>query len=131
MPRLTIEDVGTVDVPDGKRLVRAIEDAGVDILHRCGGFAMCTTCRVEFLAGEPEVMTAAELHRLTENGVLGAFRLSCQSLVTHDMHVRPLLRLSTSGLEDSGPPPEEHITPPPEWIPAPGRGPLASEGPTG
>jgi photosystem II stability/assembly factor-like uncharacterized protein len=35
-------------VEDRKRLVNAIEkDAGVDILHACGGNARCTTCRVE------------------------------------------------------------------------------------
>ncbi|MEZ6108329.1 MAG: 2Fe-2S iron-sulfur cluster-binding protein [Pirellulaceae bacterium] len=29
------------------------EDAGTDQLHACGGKARCTTCRVEFVAGEP------------------------------------------------------------------------------
>ena len=116
MPNLTIEDVGTYHVPDGKRLVLAIEDAGVDILHRCGGFARCTTCRVEFVHGEPGRMTQAEHDKLVENGQLGHFRLSCQSLVTHDMHVYPLMRLSTSGLEDAGPRPEDHITPEPVWL---------------
>ena len=47
MPKLTIEGFTTVDVPDGKRLVLAIEqDAGVDVLHACGGNGRCTTCRV-------------------------------------------------------------------------------------
>jgi hypothetical protein len=37
MPKLDVESVGTFDVPENKRLVLAIEeDAGVDILHRCG-----------------------------------------------------------------------------------------------
>ena len=119
MPNLQIEGFGEVDVEEGKRLLVAIQDAGVDILHRCGGFAKCTTCRVEFLDGEPDTMTVAERDKLTENGVLGEFRLSCQCLVTHDMHVKPLLRLSTSGLDDAGPEPEDHITPEPEWIEAP------------
>ncbi len=36
------------EVEDGKRLVLAIkEDLGIDILHKCGGNAMCTTCRVK------------------------------------------------------------------------------------
>ena len=34
------------------------QDAKVDILHACGGNARCTTCRVEFIEGEP-----ATLHR--------------------------------------------------------------------
>jgi ferredoxin len=48
MPRLEVENAGTFDVPEGKRLVLAIEeDAGVDILHRCGSYARSTTCRIE------------------------------------------------------------------------------------
>ena len=58
MPKLTVEGFSTVDVETGKRLVLAIEqDARVDILHACGGNARCTTCRVEFVSGEPPRMT--------------------------------------------------------------------------
>jgi ferredoxin len=61
MPKLTVDGFGTFDVPQEKRLVLAIEqDAKVDVLHACGGNARCTTCRVEFIAGEPTKMTAAE-----------------------------------------------------------------------
>ena len=60
MPKLTVEGVGQYEVPQGKRLVLALEqDAGIDQLHACGGNARCTTCRVEFLDGEPERMTLA------------------------------------------------------------------------
>ena len=61
MPKLTVEGFQTVDVPHGKRLVLAIEeDAGVDVLHACGGNARCTTCRVEFIEGEPTQHTVAD-----------------------------------------------------------------------
>ncbi len=61
MPKLTVEGVGEFNVPTGKRLVLALTDeAGIDQLHACGGNARCTTCRVEFLAGEPDRMTVAE-----------------------------------------------------------------------
>ena len=120
MPLLTIEGHGTFEIELGKRLVVAIEDSGFDNLHRCGGFARCTTCRVEFLAGEPDRMTEAELAKLEENGELGNFRLSCQCLVTHDMHVKPLLRFSEAvDMDDPGPPPEEEITPEPVWVDRP------------
>ena len=33
----------TIDAPAGKKLVLVLEDAGIDILHRCGGNAKCTT----------------------------------------------------------------------------------------
>jgi ferredoxin len=117
MPKLSVEGFPTVEVENGKRLVRAIEqDAGVDVLHACGGNARCTTCRVEFISGEPEMMTVAERTVVTAKGVTGA-RLSCQIICDHDMTVRAISRLTGSGRPDPGPPPAPEITPPPEWIP--------------
>jgi ferredoxin len=116
MPKLTVEGFPTVDVENGKRLVRAIEqDAHVDVLHACGGNARCTTCRVEFIEGEPEKMTVAERNVLAARGATGV-RLSCQILCDHDMTVRAISRLTGSGRPDPGPPPAEDLTPPPEWI---------------
>ena len=61
MPKLSVEGVGEFSVLQGKRLVLALtEDARIDQLHACGGNARCTTCRVEFVAGEPDKMTVAE-----------------------------------------------------------------------
>jgi ferredoxin len=115
MPKLTVEGSGTVEVAAGRRLVRAIEaDANVDILHACGGFARCTTCRVEFIEGEPSRMTAAEKERLAARGLTGV-RLSCQIVCDHDMTVRAINRLAGSGRPDAGPTPEDAITPPPVW----------------
>jgi ferredoxin len=118
MPRIEVEGRGAFDVPADTRLVHAIEGNGVDILHRCGGFAKCTTCRVEFIAGEPERMTVAERDKLAEKELLGQVRLSCQILCDHDMAVRPLMTLSSSGLPDPGPEPQVEITPTPEWVEA-------------
>ena len=53
------------------------QNAKVDVLHACGGNARCTTCRVEFIAGEPDTTTVAEKTVLAARGVIGA-RLSCQ-----------------------------------------------------
>lgn len=118
MPQIEVEGRGTFEVAAGTRLVRAIEDNGVDILHRCGGYARCTTCRVQFAAGEPDRMTRAEHDKLADKGLLGQARLSCQIACDHDMRVRVLMTLSESGLPDPGPTPEATITPPPEWIEA-------------
>ena len=116
MPQLTVEGYGTFEVPADKRLVLAIEqDAHVDILHACGGNARCTTCRVEFIGGEPQRMTKAEKTRLEERGLTGV-RLSCQIVCDHDMTVRAISRLAGSGRPDPGRTPEPTIQPPPEWI---------------
>jgi ferredoxin len=118
MPKLTVEGFAPVEVPEGKRLVLAIEqDAKVDILHACGGNARCTTCRVEFIDGEPAKMTRAEKTRLEEKGLTGV-RLSCQIQCEHDMTVRAISRLEGSGRPDPGKKPEPTIQPPAEWISA-------------
>src|SRR3954469_14145627 len=86
MPQLTVEGAGTFEVPAGKRLVLALEDEGkIDQLHACGGNARCTTCRVEFVLGEPDQMTVAEKNVLEARGLLGTVRLSCQIVCAHDM----------------------------------------------
>ena len=116
MPKLTVEGYGTFEVAENQRLVLAIEqEAKVDILHACGGNARCTTCRVEFIEGEPPAMTAAENERLVARGLSGV-RLSCQILCDHDMTVRAISRFEGSGRPDPGRTPEPTIMPPPEWI---------------
>lgn len=116
MPKLTVEGYGTFEVPQDKRLVLAIEqDAKVDIMHACGGNARCTTCRVEFIEGEPSRTTAAEQQVLAAKGVTGV-RLSCQILCDHDMAVRAISRLEGTGRPDPGRTPEPTITPPPVWL---------------
>ena len=116
MPKLTVEGFETVDVEEGKRLVLALEqDAHVDQLHACGGNARCTTCRVEFIDGEPEVMTVAERDKLIQKNV-PHIRLSCQIRCDRDMKVRAISRLEGSGRPDPGPLPEAGITPEPQWV---------------
>ena len=116
MPKLTVEGYNTVEVEAGKRLVLAVEeDAGVDILHACGGNARCTTCRVQFVSGEPSKMTKAEKLKLEERGLTGV-RLSCQIQCEHDMTVRAISRLEGSGRPDPGGKPLPTIQPPPEWV---------------
>jgi len=118
MPKLTVENAGEFEIPQGKRLVNALTDeASVDQLHACGGQARCTTCRVQFVAGEPEQMTQAEKEVLTSRGLIGqpGLRLSCQIVCDHDMTLRVISRLAGSGRADAGSAPAEQITPPPVW----------------
>ena len=110
MPKIQAETVtGLVETeaPAGKKLVLAIEDAGVDILHRCGGNARCTTCRVEILEGEPGEMQELERERLAREAELAPnTRLSCQIRVNSDLKVRVVNQASVRGL-DPGPRPTD------------------------
>ncbi|MEZ6047551.1 MAG: 2Fe-2S iron-sulfur cluster-binding protein [Planctomycetaceae bacterium] len=111
MPKLSVEGYGEFEVPDGKRLVLALTDeAGVDQLHACGGVGKCTTCRVEFLEGEPDSMTEAEKAVLEAKGLSGV-RLSCQIVCDQDMSVKAISRLEGSGRADAGRRPADEVQP--------------------
>src|SRR5918911_5141146 len=110
MPKIEAETatgLQTFEAEEGRKLVLAIEDAGIDILHRCGGNARCTTCRVELLEGDAGEMRELERDRLAlETGLAENVRLSCQVRVREDLHVRVINQSSTRGL-DPGPRPVE------------------------
>lgn len=64
-------------------------------------------------------MTQAELEVLKSRNLHGEVRLSCQALCDHDMKVRVLMTVTSTGLDGPGPKPEPHITPEPEWVDKP------------
>lgn len=115
MPQLTIEGIGAFDIPAGKRLVNAIiDDAKADQHYSCGGNAKCTTCRVQFIAGEPTKMTRAEKDLLAASGLdkEPGVRLSCQIACEQDMTIKvifPKPPLKTPAH------PADDIQPPPVW----------------
>ena len=108
MPKVQAETANGLvetEAPAGKKLVLALEDAGIDILHRCGGNARCTTCRVELLDGEAGEMGELEKNRLAMEAELEPnVRLSCQIRVNSDLHVRVINQASVRGM-DPGPRP--------------------------
>jgi ferredoxin len=107
MPTVTVEGEKSFEVEPGRKLVLAIEDAGIDIMHRCGGNARCTTCRVQLLAGEPSPMGELEQTRLAREPDVGPdIRLSCQIRVDADLHVRVVNRAAAAGIS-AGPRPED------------------------
>jgi ferredoxin len=107
MPTVTVEGEKSFAVEPGRKLVLAIEDAGIDIMHRCGGNARCTTCRVQVLAGDPGPMQDLERERLAREADLGPdIRLSCQIRVAGDLDVRVVNRAAASGVTP-GPRPDD------------------------
>jgi ferredoxin len=112
MPQIKAETANgeiAFETETGKRLVLAIEDAGIDILHRCGGNARCTTCRVEVIDGDPGEIREAEAAILsTKTDLNENTRLSCQILVQDDLRVKVINQASVVGI-DAGPRPEDQI----------------------
>lgn len=99
--KVTVRDVGAVEVAAGRKLVKGLEDAGVDISHRCGGEARCTTCRVVVHCDEPP-MGETERQSLEEDGVLGQFRLSCQIRMDRDLEITVLQPVATAAWDNPG-----------------------------
>ena len=110
MRRITAETANgqvAFEAEEGRKLVLAIEDNGVDILHRCGGNARCTTCRVEVIAGDPGEIGEPEKVILATKTDLGDHtRLSCQVRIIDDLHVKVMNQASVKGI-DAGTRPEE------------------------
>jgi ferredoxin len=110
MPKITAETAaGTLafEAEEGRKLVLALEDNGVDILHRCGGNAKCTTCRVEILFGDPgEIGEPEKLVLATKTDLNDHTRLSCQVRLIDDLHVKVVRQASVEGIDAGGRPVE-------------------------
>jgi ferredoxin len=110
MRRITVETANgqvAFEAEEGRKLVLAIEDNGIDILHRCGGNARCTTCRVEVLAGDPgEIGEPEKAILATKTDLDDHTRLSCQVRIMDDLHVQVINQASVKGI-DPGTRPEE------------------------
>ncbi|MEP7211959.1 MAG: 2Fe-2S iron-sulfur cluster-binding protein [Acidobacteriota bacterium] len=110
MRRITAETASgqvAFEAEEGRKLVLAIEDSGVDILHRCGGNARCTTCRVEVIAGDPgEIGEPEKLILATKTDLGDHTRLSCQVRIIDDLHVKVINQASVKGI-DPGTRPED------------------------
>lgn len=99
MPTVTVEGESSFDVSRGTKLVLALEDAGIDVMHKCGGNARCTTCRVEVLAGDPGPKAELERERLARDpSIAPDVRLSCQIRVESDLTVKVVNRASAAGI---------------------------------
>ena len=98
MPRIRIlPDSVEVQVLPGTTLLKSAEQAGVEIMHSCGGIGACTSCRVLIVEGRDRLtpIGMAEEEQLTESGLLHSHRLACQAAILGDVIIeRPKLRLS-------------------------------------
>lgn len=107
MPTIQVVGKDSFQAEAGTKLVLALEDHGVDILHRCGGNAKCTTCRVEIIEGDAGPVSEAEAAVRDAKGITDPnIRISCQLRVESDLSVKPLMTVSESGM-DAGPRPQE------------------------
>jgi ferredoxin len=113
--KLKVEGLGEYDIEKGKKLILALrEDVKVNQLHACGGKGKCTSCKVKYVQGEPDRITAAEKNILRERG-LEDVRLSCQIPCEDEMQIEVFNTLENSERADCGTMPGVEIEPSPEW----------------
>ncbi len=98
MSQITVSGETPFEAAKGTKLVLALEDAGIDILHRCGGVARCTTCRVEVLSGDLAPMEEAEREALETPEMIAQYRLSCQVRVQGDLSLSIWGRAAEKGM---------------------------------
>ena len=100
MPTITIFPEGvTCEIKAGTNLLAGSEQAGVELMHSCGGIGACTSCRVLILSGQGHLspIGRAEEEQLRESGILKTHRLACQAGVFGDVvFERPRWRVSLS-----------------------------------
>jgi len=128
MPKVTVVDfMGEVQkeitVESGTKLLKALIDNEVDIVHTCGGNAKCTTCRVTVRKGVPTKNTQAQQERFERAIKFGASQfdhpavfLSCQTLVENDMTVSVSETFNRTIHDSLGKDTTDEITPDPVWV---------------
>ncbi len=82
MPMLTVQNLADlkVKVEPGQTLLKALQEAGVDWMHACGGKGRCTTCRIIVKQGMEHFgpVTESELRYRNNNRLHNNERLTCQ-----------------------------------------------------
>ncbi|WP_299822532.1 2Fe-2S iron-sulfur cluster-binding protein [uncultured Pontibacter sp.] len=82
MPILTVQNLSNlkVKVEEGQTLLKALQAAGMDWMHACGGKGRCTTCRIIVAQGLEHFgpLTESEMRYRSNSRLKDNERLTCQ-----------------------------------------------------
>jgi adenylate cyclase len=84
--RLIVEGHAPFQVSAGNTLLAACEEHGVPMEAACGGFAACSTCRVDVLEGGENLSDRLPEEEAFLNAV--GQRLACQAVVQGPVRIR-------------------------------------------
>lgn len=89
MPRVTIVDIGEVEVPEGTTLFDSGAKAAAGIETSCVGKGTCGLCRVKIVAGGEHLTpyTDEERKHLGNLYHISKLRLSCRTRVSGDVTI--------------------------------------------
>ncbi len=78
-----------VEIKQGQTILRAARQGRVNLQHKCGGKASCTTCKV-IIADQTGIspVSTKEIRKLGEENIAKGLRLSCQTQVLHEVVVK-------------------------------------------
>ncbi|UCE11015.1 MAG: (2Fe-2S)-binding protein [Candidatus Thorarchaeota archaeon] len=128
MPKVTVVDpmrevVKEFEVESGTKLLKALIEHEIDLVHTCGGWAKCTTCRCTIDKGTPSKVTQAQkdlFERFVRTGQpqfdAPQVHLSCQVIVENDMQVCPSEEFNEIIHDNRGKDTEDEVTPDPVWL---------------
>ena len=84
--RVDVEGYARVDASEGSTLLEACESASVPIDAACGGFAACSSCRVEVIEGADHLSPCSPEEEPFLD--LPSQRLACQARLLGSVSVR-------------------------------------------
>jgi ferredoxin, 2Fe-2S len=90
MPVVRFEpDRGEAEVERGTLLLDAARDAGLPVAQSCGGFAICSWCRMQVLDGADNLsaIEPAEARLIKRESFAPNERASCQAEIIGDVTV--------------------------------------------
>ncbi len=78
-----------VEIKKGQTILRAARQGRIELRHKCGGKASCTTCKV-IIADQSGIspVSTKEIRKLGEENIDKGLRLSCQTQVFHEVVVK-------------------------------------------
>ncbi len=86
-------------VPAGTTILRAAQQAGVDVPATCGGRGRCRSCRVLVTDGAAPPATQADRLQLGDDEIRQGYRLACQAEVSEALGIRPAPDLADQALQ--------------------------------
>lgn len=78
-----------MDVLQGHTILRAAQQGGIGLRHKCGGRASCTTCKVIIQnQSGVSVVSSKEIRKLGEENIANGMRLGCQTNIINKVKVQ-------------------------------------------
>jgi uncharacterized 2Fe-2S/4Fe-4S cluster protein (DUF4445 family) len=74
-----------VAVSEENSILRAAQEAGINIASVCGGVGICDSCKIRLIKGSLSRVTLEEEALFTDSELASGFRLACQSFPESDL----------------------------------------------